>query len=93
MVDSGPVSISGSVLTTAGAGIRNAVVTITGGNLPGTVTAQTGPFGTYSFGGLLAGEVYTVRADAKRFRFGTTTRQVTPFTDVTGVNFTANPQE
>jgi hypothetical protein len=93
MVDPGPVSIGGNVLTSGGAGIRNAVVTITGGNLPGPVTAQTGQFGTYSFGGLQAGEVYTVRVDAKRFRFSTNSRQITPFTDATGVNFTANPQE
>ena len=93
MVDPGPVSIGGSVLTSGGAGIRNAVVTITGGNLPGPVTAQTGQFGTYSFGGLQAGEVYTVRVDAKRFRFSTNSQQVTPFADVTGINFTANPQE
>lgn len=93
MVDPGPVSISGSILTSGGAGIRNAVVTITGGNLPGPVTTQTGQFGTYSFGGLQAGEVYTVRVDAKRFRFSTNSQQVTPFANVTGVNFTANPQE
>jgi hypothetical protein len=93
MADPGPVSISGSVLTSGGAGIRNAVVTITGGNLPGPVSTQTGQFGTYLFSGLQAGEVYTVQASAKRFRFGTTSRQVTPFANVTGVNFTANPQE
>jgi hypothetical protein len=93
MVDPGPVSISGSVLTSGGAGIRNAVVTITGGNLPGPVNAQTGQFGTYSFSGLQSGEVYTVRVDAKRFRFSPNSRQVTPFADVTGVNFKANSQE
>lgn len=93
MVDPGPVSISGSVLTSGGAGIRNAVVTISGGNLPGPVTTQTGQFGTYLFGGLLAGEVYTVSVSAKRFRFSPNSQQVTPFADATGVNFTANPQE
>jgi hypothetical protein len=93
MVDPGPVSISGTVLTSGGAGIRNAVVTITGGNLPGPVNAQTGQFGTYLFSGLQAGEVYTVRVSAKRFRFSINSQQVTPFADTTGVNFTANPQD
>jgi hypothetical protein len=93
MADPSPVSISGTVMTSGGAGIRNALVTITGGNLPGPVNTQTGQFGTYSFSGLQAGEVYTVRVDAKRFRFSPNSRQVTPLADVTGVDFTANPQE
>jgi hypothetical protein len=92
-LDPGPVSISGSVITSGGAGIRNAIVTISGGNLPAPVSFQTGQFGTYSFEGLQAGEVYTIQASAKRFRFGTSSQQVTPAANVTGVNFVANPQE
>lgn len=55
--------------TSTGAGIRNAIVTISGGNLPATVWVQTGQFGGNSFSGLQAGETYTVQVGAKRFRF------------------------
>lgn len=93
MADPGPVSVSGSVFTSGGAGIRNAVVTISGGNLPAPVATQTGQFGAYGFTGLQAGEVYTITVGAKRFRFSAASQQVTPFTNLTGINFTANPQE
>jgi hypothetical protein len=93
MVDPGPVSISGGVLTSTGAGIRNAIVTISGGNLPSPAIAQTGQLGNYIFSGLQAGEVYTISVSAKRFRFGTASRQATPFMNLTGIDFTANPQE
>jgi hypothetical protein len=92
-LDPGPVSISGGVFTSGGAGIRNAIVTISGGNLPQPVIVQTGSFGTYVFNGLLAGEVYTVHVGVKRYRFTSTSQQVTPMGNVTNVNFVANPQE
>lgn len=92
-LDPGPVSIGGSVLTSAGAGIRNAIVTISGGNLPAPVSVQTGQFGGYSFPGLQAGETYTVQAGAKRFRFAASSQQVIPAGNVANVNFVANPQE
>lgn len=93
MADPGPVSISGSIFTAEGAGIRNALVQISGGNLPAPVNVYTGQFGTYSFDGLQAGEVYTVKVGAKRYRFGTFSRDVTPFNNLTGIDFTANPRE
>jgi hypothetical protein len=92
-LDPGPVSISGSVLTSNGAGIRNALVTISGGNLPAPVSVQTGQFGAYSFEGLQAGEAYTIQASAKRFRFSASTQVITPSGNATNVNFVANLQE
>ena len=92
-LDPGPVSIGGTVTTSGGQPIRNATLTISGGNLPSPVTAQTGNFGTYSFTGLQAGEAYTVRVDVKRYRFAQPTQMVTPFGNVGNVNFVANPQE
>jgi hypothetical protein len=92
-LDPGPVSISGNVTTSGGQPIRNAALTISGGNLPSPVTVQTGNFGTYSFGNLQAGEAYTVRVDVKRYRFQQTTQIVTPMGNVSNVNFVANPQE
>ena len=90
-LDPGPVSISGSVTTSGGQPIRNATLTLTGGSLPGQVVVQTGNFGTYSFTGLQAGETYTIRVDAKRYRFAQTTQMVTPMNNVSNVNFVANP--
>lgn len=93
MADPGPVSISGSVLSSTGAGIRNAVVQISGGNLQAPVTANTGQFGTYLFTGLQAGEVYTLRVGAKRYRFGAASREIIPISNLTGIDFIANPRE
>jgi hypothetical protein len=93
ILDPGPVSISGGVFASGGQPIRGAVVTISGGNLPGPVEAVTGNFGTYTFSVLQAGEVYTIRVDAKRYRFSPNTQMVTPTGNVADVNFTANPQE
>jgi hypothetical protein len=91
-LDPSPVSVSGNVTTAGGQPIRNATLTISGGNLPSPVTAQTGNFGTYSFTGLQAGESYIIRVDMKRYRFNQTPNvQVTPFADLSNVNFVANP--
>jgi hypothetical protein len=92
-LDPSPVSISGTVTTSGGQPIRNATLTISGGNLPSPVTVQTGNFGTYGFSNLQAGETYTVRVDVKRYRFAQPTQQVTPMNNVGNVNFVASPQE
>jgi hypothetical protein len=92
-LDPSPVSISGNVTTAGGQPIRNARLTISGGNLPAPAEVQTGNFGTYSFTGLQAGEAYTIRVDVKRYRFAQTTQVVTPMNNVSNVNFAANPQE
>jgi hypothetical protein len=92
-LDPGPVSISGTVMTSGGQPIRNALLTLTGGNLPAPLTVQTGNFGTYSFTNLQAGETYTVRVDVKRYRFTPATQMVTPLGNVANVNFVANPGE
>ena len=87
------ISISGSVLTSGGAGIRNAILTLTGGNLASPRVAQTGSFGTYSFGGVEAGLQYTVSVSAKRNRFTPPSQVITPMSSITNLNFVANPQE
>jgi hypothetical protein len=89
----GPVSISGTVMTSGGQPLRNAQVIISGGNLPAPVTFITGTFGTYLFEGLEAGQTYNLNVSVKRYRFPVGGQQVTPLDDVTGVNFIANPQE
>jgi hypothetical protein len=92
-LDPGPVSISGSVTTSGGQPIRNATLTLTGGGLQTPISIQTGTLGTYAFNSLQAGEPYTVRVDGKRYRFAQATQLVTPMSNVSNINFTANPQE
>jgi hypothetical protein len=92
-LDPGLISISGRVTTASGNPIRNATVTISGGNLPSPVTVLTGSLGTYVFSGLQAGVGYNVSASAKRFRFPPGGRNVTPAGDVENFDFIANPQE
>jgi hypothetical protein len=87
------ITISGSVLTSGGAGIRNAIVTLSGGNLPAPLVFQTGNFGIYSFSNIEAGYEYTVHVSAKRQRFATTTHVIIPTANITDLNFVANPSE
>jgi hypothetical protein len=87
------VSISGSVSTSGGAGIRNAVVTVSGGNLPAPITVSTGSLGTYLVNGLPPGQTYIVSVSAKRYRFPQPSQAVTPVDNVANLNFSANPPE
>jgi uncharacterized membrane protein len=86
------VSVSGRILTSGGAGIRNALVTISGGNLPAPVTVQTGNFGSYNFTGLQSGTTYTVTVGTKRYVILQPSRVVTPQVNVTNFDFVAEPQ-
>ena len=90
--ETAPISISGTVTMFGGQPIANALLTLSGGNLPTPIQAQTGSFGLYQFSNLQAGETYTVRVDVKRYRFSVNTQQVTPLGNVSNVNFVANPQ-
>jgi len=84
------VSIGGRVLHTTGAPLNNALVTISGGNLTGTVSKRTGSFGYFSFEGLEAGLTYTVAVIARRYTFEEPTQIITPKADVTDLDFIAN---
>ena len=86
-------SISGRVLTSNGNGIRNAVVTLSGGTLTQPVTIQTGPFGSYNFEGLQVGQTYFMQVSAKRFRFSSPSRIITLQDNLEGMDFIANPQD
>lgn len=86
-----PASISGRVTTADGYGIRNAVVSVTGGNLVQRVTARTSSFGYYSLEGLEAGHTYVVMVNAKRYTFAAPTRVVTVNDSVTDIDFIAEP--
>jgi uncharacterized membrane protein len=89
MVPVANLSLSGRILTTDGIGIRNAVVTISGGNLPTPVTIKTGSFGTYNFQGLQLGLTYTVAVSVKKYVLTQPTRMTTLQSNVTDFNFVA----
>lgn len=91
MVPVANVSVTGRVLTAGGNPIRNAILTISGGNLPAPVSAQTGSFGYFIFSGLQSGQTYTITVNAKRNTFAQPTRMTTPQTDVTDFDFVAEP--
>ena len=82
------VSVTGQVRTANGAGIRNAVITLTG--LDGsTQIARSGSFGYYRFNEVLAGETYIVSIASKRFRFATPTIVIAVLDEVAGLDFVA----
>lgn len=85
--------ISGRVTTSGGNGIRNAIVTLSGGNLPLPLSVQTGAFGYYSFENLQVGESYVLQVGAKRFRFAVSSRIITLQDNLEDIDFVANPQD
>lgn len=85
------VSVGGRVLTNGGAGIPNAVITISGGNLPASIITRTSPFGYYNFQNLQAGATYTLTVTTKRYAFAQPSRTVTPQSDVSNFDFVAEP--
>lgn len=86
-----PISVVGRILTSNGAGISNARVMLSGGNLSSPKMGLTGGFGYYRFDGLLPGVTYTVTVGSKRFTFAQPSRTVTSNIDVTNFDFTALP--
>lgn len=71
-----PAYIAGQIRTPGGRGIRNALVTVSGGNLPAPITIQTGNFGLYRFDGLETGQTYMILVEGKRFTFSPSTRTI-----------------
>lgn len=78
------VSISGRVTTPTGAGLRNAVVTLTDaqGSQRSVVTSA---FGFYTFADVETGQTYVIRVISKRFRFQPLSLPVTA--ELTGIDF------
>jgi alpha-tubulin suppressor-like RCC1 family protein len=83
---SATVSVGGRVTATNGAGIRNAIVTLTN-NQGESRSVRTSAFGYYRFDEVEVGQSYTVAVRSKRFQFNTQIISVTD--DLTEVNFTA----
>jgi len=82
-------TLSGRVTTANGAGIRNAIISISGGDLPQTRFSRTGSFGYYAFEDLTVGETYIVIVQSKRYTFTVPTRVIQVNDNVDGVDFIA----
>ena len=80
-------SITGRVLTSYGAGIRNVIVTAYGGRLTQPKVTVTSTFGYYRFDGLPAGDSYVISISAKRYLFRQTALLVNLDQSMTGVDF------
>lgn len=86
----GDVVLGGRVLSAKGAGLRGAVVTISGGTLAEPQSVTTGTFGHYIFDGLDAGQTYVVSVAARRYTFQTPAMLVSLESDLSEVNFVSN---
>ncbi len=91
MVPVANTSVGGRIMTAGGAGISNARVTISGGNLLSPVTTLTNPFGWYNFSGLQAGATFTITVQTKSYSFAQPARTITPGGNITNFDFTAEP--
>lgn len=85
------VSLTGRVLTASGSGIRNVMVTVSGGDLPEPINAYTSSFGYFNFPSLRATLTYIVTVTPRKFEIAQPTRPVTATADVTGFDFIAEP--
>lgn len=84
------VSVGGRVLSSIGAGISKASVSITdaGGN---TRTTLTNPFGYYSFDEIAAGSTYILSVSHKQYVFAESPRVVTVEDSLSDADFRAAP--
>lgn len=83
------VLVSGRVVTATGAGVRNAIVTLTGSQGVER-TARSSSFGYYHFDDVQVGETYVIGVASKRHMF--TPRMITVLDELTDVDFVAEPQ-
>ena len=70
-------SISGRITAADGIGIRNAVITVSGGTLAQPLRIRTGAFGYYSIQDLEVGQTYVLTVNSKRFTFTNPSRVIT----------------
>ncbi len=71
-----PVTVSGRVTVPGGAGLRNAIVTLTDTNNVRR-TATTSTFGYYTFTNVPSGPTYTAAVASRRYQFTPITQAIT----------------
>lgn len=86
------VSLGGHVTASSGRGIRNAIITVEGGNLKRPREISTGSFGYFRFDELAAGMTYVVTVNSKRFTFADPTRVINLNDTLLDADFQANPR-
>jgi hypothetical protein len=84
------VSVSGRVITANGAGIRNVIVVLTGGNLFTPRTTRTATFGNFTFEDVTVGQIYTVTVEGKKYNFLQSSQVISLVDNVTDIVFQAD---
>lgn len=81
------VNISGQVKTAGGQPVRNAAITLNGGELTAPIIARTNAFGYYSFPAQSAGHSYALSIASKTHTFAEPTMLLTANSDTENANF------
>lgn len=81
------INISGQVKTASGQPIRNATITLNGGELTAPIIARTNAFGFYSFPAQSAGQSYVLSVGAKSHTFAEPTLLLTASSDTENADF------
>ncbi|MBV9240818.1 MAG: hypothetical protein JO314_02320 [Acidobacteria bacterium] len=84
------VAVAGRVITSSGAGLRNAVMTLVDAS-GAKRTAVTNAFGYYSFGDLKAGQSIVVSVASRRYVFAPNSRVVNVNDDIADLDFVSSP--
>lgn len=83
------VSVSGTVKS-GKVGIKDARITVSGGNLDQPIVTRTNSFGNYTVEGLTAGETYIITVDSRRYTFTEPTRVLNVTDNVTELDFNSD---
>lgn len=81
------VTLSGRVLTSSRRGIKNAVVTLSGGDLSESISQRTNPFGYYNFNNISAGGTYVLTVSSKNYTFADTSKVISLNENISDANF------
>jgi hypothetical protein len=85
-------AISGRVVRADGLGIRNVIVTISGGPLTTPRIARTSSFGYFEFDGLEVGNTYVISISSKRYGFANPSQSVSLTDSINDMLFTSSWQ-
>lgn len=80
-------SISGNVIGIEGVGIRNVIVTLTGGTLIVPRTTRTNTFGNFTFEDIEVGQTYVIRVQSKKYGFPQDSQVFTLLDNISDISF------